>query len=122
MAQVVVKDEVKKRPSVDGVKRKLEPVECAAGERGGDREEPLRRSDDLEQAVIWSRKVSKNLDWMDDDLLGGFFFLAGRSSTFCSFWPQESVLPWRRSRFRTLRSREHFPGVETGHHLSTWRI
>ena len=52
------------------MKRKLEPMECAAGERGGDREEPLlRRSDDLEQAMVWRRKVSKNLDWMDDDLI-----------------------------------------------------
>lgn len=43
------------------MKRKLEPMDCAAGERGG--EEPLlRRSDDLEQAMVWSRKVSKNLD------------------------------------------------------------
>lgn len=57
------------------MKRKLEPMECAAGERGGDREEPLlRSSDDLEQAMVWRRKVSKNLDWMDDDLISWCIF------------------------------------------------
>ena len=67
--------------------------------------------------LFWSRKASKNRDRMDDDLIRRDFFLAGRSSTFCSSWPREAVPAWKRPTFGTSRLRGQFLGVGTAHHL-----